>query len=220
LCSCAERAGRIWAQSLAINESGSAVLKNRQARADAFPVRRGTFAAYGDSSMPRFSRSAVVVALTYPLALGVLSVAVVGCKSDGMSSPKAAAMNQKSLYERLGGKPAITAVVDEFVARAASNPKANFTRKGHANEWDATPRNVEKLKGHLVAFVAWATGGSETYTGRDMASAHQGMGITDAEFDALAADLQASLQKFNVPMNEQNELMAIVGTTRQSIVGM
>lgn len=170
--------------------------------------------------MSRFVRPAMIAVLAYPLSLGALSVVVVGCKSDGVSSSKVAGMNEKSLYERLGGKPAITAVVDEFVARAASNPKVNFTRKGHANEWDPTPRNIEKLKGHLVAFVASATGGSEKYMGRDMAAAHQGMGITDAEFDALAADLQASLQKFNVPMKEQNELMAIVGTTRKSIVGM
>lgn len=170
--------------------------------------------------MPRFFRPAMVALLAYPVALGMLSVAVVGCKSDGMASSKAADMRAKSLYERLGGRPAITAVVDDFVSRAASNPKVNFTRQGHANEWDPTPGHIEKLKGHLVTFVASATGGPEKYIGRDMAAAHQGMGITDAEFDALAADLQASLQKFNVPKKEQSELMAIVGTTRKSIVGL
>ncbi len=170
--------------------------------------------------MARFVRSALLAVLAYPLALGALSVAFVGCKSDGIASSKAADMNERSLYERLGGQPAITAVVDEFVARAASNPKVNFTRKGHANGWDAAPRNVENLKGHLVTFVASATGGAEKYMGRDMASALQGMGITDAEFDAIAADLRASLEKFNVPTKEQNELMTVVGTTRKSIVGM
>lgn len=170
--------------------------------------------------MPRCVRPAMLTVLAYPMAIGTLSAAVVGCKGGGMSSTESAGMIQKSLDDRLGGKPAITEVVEDFVARAASNPRVNFTRKGRANEWDPTPRNIEKLKGHLVTFVASATGGPERYMGRDMAGTHQGMGIADAEFDDRAADLQASRQKFNLTMKEQNELMAIVGSTRKSTVGM
>ena len=51
-------------------------------------------------------------------------------------------MGEKSLYDRLGGEPAIKAVVDEFVARGASDPKVNFTREGHPNHWNATPENT------------------------------------------------------------------------------
>lgn len=124
----------------------------------------------------------------------------------------------KSLYERLGGARAIHAVVEDFVGRAARNPKVNFTRKGTSVEWSATPENVALLKKHLVQFVSLATGGPKKYEGRDMKAAHKGMEITDAEFDALAADLKATLDKFKVPAREQKELLTIVGSTRKDIV--
>src|SRR5215471_5370525 len=56
---------------------------------------------------------------------------------------------EKPLYERLGGEPAIKAVVDDFVARAAANPKVNFTRKGTTVEWEASAENAAVLKKHL-----------------------------------------------------------------------
>ncbi len=124
----------------------------------------------------------------------------------------------KTLFERLGGTAAISKVVDDFVAIAAPDPNVNFTRKGHPNEWDATPENVAKLKKGLVDFIGSATGGTVAYSGRDMVTAHKGMEITDAEFDALAADLKAALDKNKIPAAEQTELLTIVGTTRKAIV--
>lgn len=128
------------------------------------------------------------------------------------------AMAEKSLYDRLGGVDAITAVVDDFVGRAAANPEVNFTRAGTEQQWDATPENVAKLKKHLVDFVGMATGGPQKYTGMSMKEAHAGMKITGAEFAAIAADLSATLDKFNVPAKEQAELMSAVGGTRGDIV--
>src|SRR5262249_15289248 len=125
---------------------------------------------------------------------------------------------KKSLYDRLGGEPAITAVVDEFVARAAGNPKVNFTRKGTGQEWEATPANVRVLKKHLVALIGMVTGGPQKYEGRSMKEAHKGMQITSAEFDALAGDLKATLDKFKVPAQEQQELFKIIGSTKDDIV--
>ena len=126
--------------------------------------------------------------------------------------------SEKSLYDRLGGEPALTAVVDDFVARTASNPKVNFTRKGTPQEWNASPENVTKLKRRLVTFIAEATGGPKKYDGKDMKSAHAGMQITSAEFDALAGDLAASLDKLKVPAKEKNELMAIAASTKGAMV--
>ena len=125
---------------------------------------------------------------------------------------------KKSLYMRLGGEPAITAVVDDFVGRAASNPKVNFTRAGSPAEWKATDENVAKMKKHLVQMVCAVSGGPQKYEGRDMKSSHAGMKITNAEFDAMAGDLIATLKKFNVPQVEINELVGIVATTRGDIV--
>ncbi len=130
-----------------------------------------------------------------------------------------AAVVEKSLYERLGGAPAVTAVVDAFVNKAAGNPAVNFTRQGQPRTWDATPENVEKLKKHLTQFISIATGATDVvYEGKDMKTAHEGMKITNAEFDALAGDLASTLDSFNVPEKEKNELMAIAGSTRGTIV--
>ena len=119
-----------------------------------------------------------------------------------------------SLYTRLGGRKAISAVVDDFVPRAAANPKVNFFRDGRYKGL-----NVDNLKKHLVDFIASATGGNEKYSGREMHIAHGGMNITEAEFNALAGDLSASLDKMKVPAKEKAELMAIAGSTKSSIVG-
>src|SRR5207248_6444897 len=95
-------------------------------------------------------------------------------------------MDGKSLYERLGGEPAITAVVDDFVGRAAADPKVNFTRKGTAMEWQATPENVSRVKVRLVQFISKTAGGPQKYEGRDMKSVHQAMKITTEAVNAIA----------------------------------
>ena len=122
---------------------------------------------------------------------------------------------KKSLYDRIGGEPALTKVVDEFVAKAAANPKVNFTRNG---TWKASDAAVKTLKMHLVAFLGNAFGGPQKYTGRSMKDAHKGMAITQAEFDALAADLRAVLEANKVPQQEVSEIMKIASSTAPDIV--
>ncbi len=138
-------------------------------------------------------------------------------RKDIVEMAPAGAM-KKSLWDRLGGEPAVTAVIDDFVARAASNPKVNFTRKGTESEWEPTEKNVARLKKRLIQLVSAVSGGPMKYEGRDMKAAHMGMKITNAEFDALAGDLKATLDKFKVPDAEQKELLDIVGSTRKDIV--
>jgi hemoglobin len=131
---------------------------------------------------------------------------------------KEAPAKEKSLYERLGGEDAIKAVVDDFVGRAAGNPKVNFTRKGTPAEWKPTPEGIDHLKKMLVELVGSVTGGPQKYSGRGMKEVHKGMMITQDEFDALAGDLKATLDKFKVPAKEQEELLKIVASTAPDIV--
>ena len=168
--------------------------------------------------MSRFTPFALLLA-------GALAVGT-GCNQDkdkdmDHGSMKTSSMDKsgKSLYERLGGEKAISAVVDDFVGLAASDKKVNFTRQGHPNHWEATPENIAKLKKGLVTFIAKAAGGPDNYKGRDMVTVHRGMEITSAEFDALAADLAAALDKHNVPAREKSELLAVVASTKGQIVG-
>jgi hemoglobin len=127
----------------------------------------------------------------------------------------AEAQTKKSLYDRIGGEKALTMVVDDFVARAAANPKVNFLRSG---AFAASSAFVTQLKGHLVAFMGQAFGGPQKYTGRTMRDAHKGMRITQAEFDALAADLKATLEKHKLGKAEMDEIMKIAASTSSDIV--
>jgi hemoglobin len=145
-------------------------------------------------------------------------LAIVASTAPDIIEAKGGDSEKKSLYERLGGEQALKAVVDDFVARAAVNAKVNFTRKGTKAEWKPTDDNVVKLKKGLITFIGQATGGPQKYEGKSMKEVHKGMEITKEEFDALAADLKATLDKFKVPQKEQEELLKIVGSTEKDIV--
>ena len=114
-----------------------------------------------------------------------------------------------SLYERLGGLDAIAAAVDSFAARCAGDDRINA-------EFART--DIPRLKKMLVDQLCEATGGPCTYTGRDMRAAHDGMGVTAGEFDALVEDLVATLDEFNVPKAEQDELLSLLAPLRGDIV--
>jgi truncated hemoglobin YjbI len=126
-----------------------------------------------------------------------------------------AAASNKPLWDRLGGQAAVEAVIHDFVVLAAGNAQVNFLRDGQV-KLDAA--GVKNLEVRLVELVSATTGGPIKYQGRSMKSAHAGMKITDAEFDALGADLVAVLKKYNVPRAEVDELVAIVESTRADIV--
>lgn len=135
-------------------------------------------------------------------------------------TPKAAApaptVDKKPLWERLNGQKAVETVVHDFVATAAADPKVNFLRDG---KYKLNDEGVKKLETMLVEMISEATGGPLKYSGKkSMKEVHAGMKITEAEFAALAADLVASLKKFNVPEPEIKELVAIVASTKGDIV--
>ena len=155
------------------------------------------------------------------LLVGALLLTGVGCKHEGdHDSMSMKSMEGKSLYERLGGEPAIRAVVDDLTARAAADPRVNFVRKGHPNTWDpSADDNMRHFKEHLVQFISMATGGPSKYEGKPIRDVHSGMEISEAEWTAFAEDLKATLNKLNVPEPEQAELFKIIGTTHGDVVG-
>ncbi len=116
----------------------------------------------------------------------------------------------ETLWDRLGGEKGVGKVVDDFVNTAgSSDPKVNFWRDPtHV----PSKEEVADLKTNLVAFVSKAAGGPLKYTGKDMKDAHKGMKITDAEFDACAADLKAALEKNGVTADD---VKAVVGAVEE-----
>ena len=109
---------------------------------------------------------------------------------------------------------AITAVVDDFVARAAADKRISPFFTGAA----ADPKRLAALKQNLVDQVCQATGGPCKYKGKDMKSAHAGMNVSNAEFDALVEDLSLTLDKFKVGAKEKGELLGALAPMRADIV--
>ncbi len=160
-------------------------------------------------------KTLVATLLALPMAV------IFGCggSNDAASTtvaaqPEAPAQSEEvapraSLYERLGGETAIKAVVDEFVANVGADTRIN---RYFANA------NLDRLKGHLVNQIGQASGGPQLYSGRDMKTAHTGMGIDGPAFDALVEDLVKALDKFTVPEQEKSELLAVLGPMKSDIV--
>lgn len=126
--------------------------------------------------------------------------------------------DKETLYMRLGGTPAIAAVVDEFVNRLAMDE----TTLGNKNvvksltSGKVTPAGIKFL---VVQQIVMASGGPAKYSGRDMASAHKGLMITEAEWEASAKVFKAVLDDFKVPAREQGELFSAITASKKDIVG-
>jgi hemoglobin len=115
----------------------------------------------------------------------------------------------KSLFERLGGSDAITAVVEDFRDRCGGDSRINakFART-----------DMARLTSMLIDQVTVASGGPAKYSGRDMKAAHADMSVTTGEFNALVEDLVATMNKFGVGKAEQDELLGILGPLKSDIV--
>ena len=124
-------------------------------------------------------------------------------------------MGKKSLFTRLGGKKGITTVVDDFVANVGGDNRIN---KFFADTVKDKGR-LAKFKGNLVDQICMASGGPCKYKGKDMKTAHKGMGITDADFTALVEDLVKALDKNHVDEASKGELLGALGGMKGDIVG-
>lgn len=132
----------------------------------------------------------------------------------------------RTLYERLGGEKTIVALVDDVTERVINDPRVNFERhevskgflRGSYHPWQQSSENVELFKKHMVEFLTLASGGPAAYTGRDIHSVHQGMRITNSEFDAFIGDVKTSMDKMGLATKEKKDLLALFETARKEIV--
>ena len=114
-----------------------------------------------------------------------------------------------TIFAAIGGQPAVDAAVDDFYARLLADP----TLAGYFADID-----LATLKRHQRAFIAAAIGGPEIYAGRDMAAAHRGLDITNADFDAVVAHLVATLDGLGVPQPTIAAIGTKLGPLRTDIV--
>ena len=132
--------------------------------------------------------------------------------SESGSMRTVTAQDKKSLYDRLGGYNAVAAVVDDFIGRLVADKRFTKFFVGHSED------SLKKIRQHIVDQFCAAAGGPCLDTGRDMKTSHKGLGITGDDWDAAAKHLVESLDKFNVPKAEKDELLAFVTSLRKDIV--
>jgi hemoglobin len=144
-----------------------------------------------------------------PVRIWMGLAVLTACTFMGVAEAK-----EKTLYDRLGGKKAITAVVDEFVGRVAADTRINSFFATTA----ADPQRLASFKMKLVDQICQASGGPCKYAGKDMKTAHMGMGVTGADFNALVEDLVGALDKFKVGEREKGDLLGALGPMKADIV--
>jgi hemoglobin len=118
---------------------------------------------------------------------------------------------KRSLFEDLGGAPAIGAVVDEFYARVLADATL-------APMFDGI--DVQQLRWHQVKFFMFALGGPNEYRGRSLREAHAGMNITEAQFGAVAGHLSAALAACGVPGPMIETVIGQVAQLQGDVVGV
>jgi hemoglobin len=136
------------------------------------------------------------------LVLGFAPMSSLTSLAAPLPAPQMAA--QDSLYKRLGGYDALAAVTDDFIGRLASDPKLGRFFVGLSND------SKVRVRQHVVDFLCHATGGPCKYTGRDMVTAHTGLGITEEDWNISVQALGATLNKFKVGQREQQDVVGAI----------
>ncbi|HMF56990.1 MAG TPA: group 1 truncated hemoglobin [Pyrinomonadaceae bacterium] len=151
---------------------------------------------------------ALLIALLL-FSVSALSAEAQGSMNANSSSASASTAQQRTLFERLGGLPAITAFVDDAAARLAADTRIN---KKLANT------NIPRLRLHLIEQLCMVTGGPCEYTGQTMKKTHQHMQVTEGEWNATVEDLVATMNHLNIGQQEQTDMLNILGSLKSQIV--
>ena len=147
-----------------------------------------------------------------PLAFCLLATLAVTAAAQSPMMNSSQAASEKSLYQRVGGYDAIAAVVDDFVGRLVGDKQFARFFDGHSTD------SLKRIRQHIVDQFCAGAGGPCIYIGRDMKTSHQGLGITEAQWEAAAKHLIATLDKFKVPAKEKDELLGFVTGLKKDIV--
>lgn len=143
-----------------------------------------------------------------PILNGMLVLAlIVSAVASGVAQQK-----QETLYKRLGGYDAIAAVMDDFIGRLANDKQVSRFFNGVSAD------SLKRIRQLAVDQVCAATGGPCLYIGRSMRQSHEGLGITDSDWQVMVGHFLATLDKFKVPQKEKDELVAIVASLKPDIV--
>ncbi len=116
----------------------------------------------------------------------------------------------KTLYERLGGAKGITQLVDDAVDAHLGNPVVMTRFQNTAD--------IEHAKRMSVEFFCAGSGGPESYTGRDMLTAHQGMNISEQEYIAVVDDILGAMDKNQLAEDVKKDVLSILYSLKNEII--
>lgn len=116
-----------------------------------------------------------------------------------------------SLYEQIGGEPAMDAAIELFYRKVLSDPVVNhFFEKIDMNYQANQQKN----------FLTYALGGPNNYVGRDMREAHKHLALKEEHFAAIAKHLQETLTELHVPDDLIKQVMDVVASTHDEVLNL
>ncbi len=118
----------------------------------------------------------------------------------------------ETLYERLGGYDAIAAVTKDLMVRIKADPQLGRFYKYRGDD------GIQREEQLLVDFLCASAGGPMYYTGRDMKTLHIGMKLSESDWSALLGHLNDTLEAFQVPQAERDDVVAFIQSTKTDIV--
>jgi hemoglobin len=121
-------------------------------------------------------------------------------------------MNQKSLYERLGGYDGLTTFANDLLPRLQADTQLGRFWQNRGDDGLAREKQL------LIDYLCSVTGGPVYYTGRDMITTHKGMKINEADWNIFLDHAGATMKSLQVPKQECDEVVAFVLTLRKDIV--
>jgi hemoglobin len=142
-------------------------------------------------------------------------ITIVGVNTHGREGEDMETQAQATLYDRLGGVYNIAVVIDDLIDRVMTDARLNANPRVDEAHHRVSPAG---FKYYVTELLCEAAGGPQKYSGRTMGDSHRHLMITDEEWAAFMDDLQKALDKFEVPQPEQDEVTAIVESTKEAIV--
>ena len=121
-------------------------------------------------------------------------------------------MSEQSLYSRLGGYDAISAVVHELLSRLMADSQLGRFCENRGDY------GIAREKQLLIDFLCTNSGGPMLYTGRENKKSHQGMGVTQQDWEIFIRHLYATLAHFQVPEAEANDVLDFIESTKADII--
>jgi hemoglobin len=153
------------------------------------------------------------------LLLFVFAITFLSCKTEvkkeAEETPEeVVVVEEKTIYEKLGGEEGISAAVEQIVAKHLENEKI----KHYFIALQENPEYFEQFKQHVKDFLGAGTGGGTEYKGRDMVSTHTGLNISESDFLEAVDDILFVLDANKVDRVSRNELLAVLYSMKDAVI--